>query len=140
VRVYSNLGKFRGDSLFSTWLYRIAVNLCRNRHRSWWQRLWRNRVRIDSSPGDTERGQTEIGDTSTSPDTDLERSQRAEMVHRALGELDEKYRELLLLRDFQDKSYEEIGEITGLALGTVKSRLARARQAMQKKLEVLLHE
>ncbi len=135
VKVYKNLNKFKGEALFSTWLYRIAVNTCKNRRRSWWNRLKRTAVRLDK-PIETEEGEHtyEIGDTSFSPIKELERLQIADCVKKALDTLPEKHKELIILRDIQELSYEEIETVLGISIGTVKSRLSRARIAMKEKL------
>ena len=141
VKVYKNLNKFKGEALFSTWLYRIAVNTCKNRRRSWWNRMKRTAVRIDK-PIETEEGEHtyEIGDTSLSPIKDLERLQIADSVKKALDTLTDKHKELIILRDIQGLSYEEIEAILGISIGTVKSRLSRARKAMQEKLRAIFNE
>lgn len=136
VKAYQGLNKFKGDSQFSTWLYRIAVNSCRNRQRSWWGRLRRRAVRLDNpAGGDGDGPVRELGDTRNSPEKDLKRSRIRAAVQAALATLPEIHRELIILRDIQDKTYEEIEQIVGVSLGTVKSRLARAREAMRRELE-----
>jgi RNA polymerase sigma-70 factor, ECF subfamily len=136
VKAYRALGRFKGDSRFSTWLYRIAVNTCRNRRRSWWSRLRSRAVRVDH--GETRDGEesrpVQLADTRMSPDKDLERHRIVAHVRKALSTLPPIHRELILLRDVQGLSYEEIEAAVGVSLGTVKSRLARAREAMRKEL------
>ncbi len=136
VKVYKNLDRFKGESLFSTWLYRIAVNTCKNRQRSWWNRLRRNAVKLDEpiQTDDNERVR-EISDTSLSPEKDYARQRIAGAVREALATLPQKHREVIILRDIQGCRYEEIEKILGISLGTVKSRLVRARSAMQVKLK-----
>ena len=136
VKVYKNLDTFKGEALFSTWLYRIAVNTCRNKQRSWWHRVSQRAVKLDA-PVQTEENERarEISDTSLSPEKDLTRHRIADTVKEALSTLPKKHRELIVLRDIQGCRYEEIGKILGISLGTVKSRLVRARSAMQEKLK-----
>jgi RNA polymerase sigma-70 factor (ECF subfamily) len=135
VKVYKNLDTFKGEALFLTWLYRITVNTCRNKQRSWWNRFSRRAVKLDAPiKGDGSNRIREIGDTSLSPENELRRHRIAERVKEALASLPKKHRELIVLRDIQERSYEEIGKVLDLSLGTVKSRLARARSAMQEKL------
>jgi len=137
VKAYMNLPKFRNDAKLSTWLYRIAVNACKNHRRSWWRRLMQSRSYPGENAGDdsSERDPVnEIGDTSHMPSKDLERYRLAASLEKALQTLSAPARELVLLRDVQGLSYEEIGSVTGLARGTVKSRLSRARSSLQPQL------
>jgi RNA polymerase sigma-70 factor (ECF subfamily) len=142
VKVYENIGRFKGDASFSTWLYRIAINTCRNHGRSWWGRVWRTAYHLDKSTTDDEgkEQQRELSDTRMLPTKDLERTTQAAAINAAIGKLPAIHRELVVLRDVQGKSYEEIEAITGLAEGTVKSRLARAREALQQELKGLYYE
>lgn len=132
VKVFKNLSKFKGESLFTTWLYRIAVNTSRNFLRSRWRKYKRVTRSLDTSTD--EHRSFEIGDTSMLPSKDYERIKTAEKVKASLQALPLKFRELIILRDIQGLSYNEIESILGLSLGTVKSRLARARSAMAQKL------
>ncbi len=135
VRVYRAIGSFKGDCLFSTWLSRIAVNVCRNRRGAWWSRISRRAIRLDAAKDGDDGPVREIADSSMSPDGEFERRRKAAAVAEALRKVPAKFRELIILRDIQEMSYEEIRTITGLELGTVKSRLARARDAVREKLE-----
>lgn len=142
VKVYGNIGRFKGESRFSTWLYRIAVNTCRNFGRSWWDRLWRTAYRLDTTviADNGEERRRELEDTSMLPTKDLERKRRAAVIREAIGKLPVNHRELVILRDIQEQSYDEIARITGLPEGTVKSRLARAREALRNDLKGLQYE
>jgi RNA polymerase sigma-70 factor, ECF subfamily len=136
IKAYGSLEQFRSEAQFSTWIYRIAVNTCRNYQRSWWSRLFRNARKIDrtdESDDDTPRS-VELGDTSMLPSKELERKQLAGRLQAALLKLPLIHRELIILRDIDERSYEEIALISGITLGTVKSRLARARSTLQKEL------
>jgi RNA polymerase sigma-70 factor, ECF subfamily len=139
VKVYRGIGKFSGDSSFSTWLYRIAVNTCRNYHRSWWGRLSRQSLKLDAphrrDEDDDDGPSTELKDTRFVPMKDLERKRLGAAIELALNELPQQQREMVVLRDVQGLSYEEIGRITGQTEGTVKSRLFRARGVLQEKLK-----
>jgi len=137
VKVFKSLKSFKGDAQFSTWLYRIAVNTCKNYRSSWWSRLQRGSISLNSAPGDSDddNGRVyEISDTRFSPEKDMENKRLYSCVKQALASLPQKHSELIVLRDMQGLSYEEIEKITGLNSGTVKSRLARAREAMQEQL------
>lgn len=136
VRVYRSLGSFKGASSFSTWIYAIALNTCRNRRQSLAFRIRKLMVGIDASR-ETEDGemQREIAGDDPTPPEELERRETERAVQAAIGALDEERRDVVLLRDVQGLSYEEIATVTGLNPGTVRSRLARARQDLKEKLK-----
>lgn len=135
IRVYRSLKKFRFESAFSTWLYRIAVNTCRNRLKSAAYRERKNVVRLDN-PGAPEGADSsvEIGDESRSPMIELERKERWMLIKKAIDSLPPEQKTVVALRDIEGLSYDEIANITGFNLGTVKSKLARARLDLRKKL------
>ena len=141
VKIYKNLGKFKGDALFSTWVYRIALNTCKNYRRSWWSRLKKKAVHLDA-PIDTEEGEytPEIGDERLSPEKELKRHTLADAIQKALATLSPHHKELIIMRDIQGMGYEEISATLSISLGTVKSRLVRARSAMQKQLRGTVDE
>jgi len=140
VQVFKAVSTFRGDSKLSTWIYRIAVNLCKNRVKY----LKRRRAEAqDEYEALAERSPLTSGSGVTSgdiarPDQMVEGMQLERVVHECIVELDPDFREVLILRDVEDLSYEELCEVTGLPDGTVKSRLHRARamlkQAVQRKM------
>ena len=136
VRVYRSLGSFKGASSFSTWIYAIALNTCRNRRQSLAFRIRKLMVGIDA-PRETEDGemQREIAGDDPTPPEELERRETERAVQAAIGALDEERRAVVLLRDVQGLSYEEIAVVTGLNPGTVRSRLARARQDLKENLK-----
>ncbi|MBN2160431.1 MAG: sigma-70 family RNA polymerase sigma factor [Spirochaetes bacterium] len=137
IKVYNNLKKFRFQSSFSTWLYRIAVNTCRNRISSSESRAKKRTVRIDS-PAEAGSDPFEIQDCTFNPAEVFEKREEVRMIHRAIETLPEILRVLVVLRDLEGKAYEEISEITGVNLGTVKSRLARARHLLRESLREVL--
>lgn len=141
VQVYKNAKNFRGDSEFTTWLYRITMNVCRNQHRSWWKRLFKNAVHVDRQ-SDSEEGVVpfELAAVTPSPAEDLALKRRVLKVRNALRKLPESQREMIVLCDFKEKSYEDMCSILGVALGTVKSRVARAREALKKELRGSTYE
>lgn len=136
VKAYRGLRRFKGDARFATWVHRIAVNTCRNRGRSWWRRLSRGAVRLDK-PVRTEEGmvERELGDTRMTPAKEFERHRTRAAIKQALAALPAKQRELVVLRDIQGMSYEEIGTVMSVPVGTIKSRIARAREALREKLK-----
>ena len=135
IKVFRSLKKFRFESAFSTWLYRIAANTCKNRLKSSEFRQKNKRVRFDN-PGKIEDGQYagEIQDKTSSPMIELEKKERMMLIQKAIASLPTDQRTVVVLRDIEGLSYEEVANITGINSGTVKSRLSRARQQLRKKL------
>lgn len=136
VRVYQSLNKFRKESKFSTWLYRIAVNTCKNRLKSLEYRFGKKMVRFDN-PQSAEDGppSMEIRDEAISPFAELEKKEKLKTIHKAIESLPAAKKTVVILRDVEGLSYEEIAGITGYNLGTVKSKLARARSDLREKLK-----
>ncbi len=130
IRAYHSLGNFRGDSLFSTWLYRIVTNLCLDELRR------RKPTESLSQADDDEVDPLErLADTRPNPEQSLLRKERQRAVQRAIRSLDDHHRTVIVLYDLQGQSYEDIAATLGLTLGTVKSRLNRARLALKEKLD-----
>lgn len=127
VKAYTSLPGFRGDSKFSVWLYRIVSNVCLDFLR---RQNRRPASSLSLEDEDGEESQMDIPDESQSPEQLLERSLTQEAVQRGLQSLSEEQRQILLLREIQGLSYEEIGETLGLEPGTVKSRIFRARKKL----------
>lgn len=122
IKAYRNLHRFEFRSAFSTWLYTICVNTCRNRLTSSWNR---KRVHVN------EFVMENFKDCSPDPEDELIRREHEHMVRRAISKLPEEERVLVVLRDIEGRSYTEITDITGIVQGTVKSRLARARHRLR---------
>jgi RNA polymerase sigma-70 factor, ECF subfamily len=138
VQVFKTIETFRGDSKFSTWLYRIAVNQSKNRIKYLARRHERDRDELDESSNGQHGA---IGAPQPkSPDRALESVQMEKVLQEAIAELDEDQRIVVVLRDVEDLSIEEICKICDLADGTVKSRLHRARAVLRKKLQRQLGE
>ena len=135
VKVYRSLERFRFDSTFSTWLYRIAVNTCKNKLKSTQYRRSKKMVRLDN-PGNQEEGghPVQVRDKSLSPAGELERKEIHVLIQKAIDSLPEEQKTVVVLRDIEGMSYEEIARIGGYNLGTVKSKLARAREKLREKL------
>ena len=139
VKAYGSLNTFRLDSAFSTWLYRIAVNTCKNKLGSAAYRAKRKTVSLDN-PGKNEDGPlpVEIQNGTPSPLIRMEEKEKMALVQKALDTLPTEFKMVVTLRDVEGLSYEDIAEITGLHLGTVKSRIARARTELRNKLRGVL--
>lgn len=135
LRALRAIAGFRGDSDLKTWLYRIAINESRNRFR-WWKRRMRDAtVSLDDSLGNSEAAyQDVIADTSASPEEEALMHEREEILQDALNQLPAIYREPIVLFDIEGLSYEEICQGLDLNVGTLKSRLARGRQELRKRL------
>lgn len=127
IKAYNSLSSFRGDSKFSVWLYRIATNVCLDFLRS---RSRKPTVSLSVEDDDGEETQMDIADESQSPEQLLERGLTRDAVRRGLKSLSPEYRQILLLREIQGLSYEEIAEALVLEVGTVKSRIFRARKRL----------
>jgi RNA polymerase sigma-70 factor, ECF subfamily len=136
LKVYRQVRSFRGDSLFSTWLYQVASNHCKNRLKYLQRRKQGLHDSLDA-PIQTEEGQVErsIPDNTKIPETLVAGKELQRLVSEKIATLPEDYRMVVVLRDIQGLSYEEIAEITGTVEGTVKSRLHRARMELKERLK-----
>lgn len=136
IRAHRGLVNFRGDSAFSTWLYQIATNLARNRYWYWWRRKRDQSISFEQPIG--EDGTTTFADIfADEVETPEDAAVTQELVDRigvAMEKLTPKHREILILRNVKNLSYEEIAEILQISVGTVKSRIARARESLRGKL------
>jgi RNA polymerase sigma-70 factor (ECF subfamily) len=128
VRAHRALGAFRGDAKLSTWLYAITSRLCLNRLASGERRMARQ----------GEDALLRLSDAGPRPDAALERRELETALGRAIAELPEDRRIVVVLRDIEGLSYEEIAQVLELELGTVRSRLHRARTELKEKLERFL--
>ena len=139
VKAYNSLKRFRFESSFFTWLYRIAVNSCKNKVKSLEYRFRKTDARIDLSDEilkGFEMGH--IADRPGSPASEFENKEVMKMLQKAIDSLPSDQRSVVILRDIQGLSYEEITDITGFKLGTLKSRLSRARSNLREKLGDIL--
>ena len=140
-QAYKAIRKFRGEARFSTWLCRIVINLSKNRIKQMKTRLEREGVSLNA-PIETEEGEVPHDPPAEDPSA-LEQMERKEVqtaVQVCISALDDDYREVLVLRDIQGFSYDEIGEILKIPGGTVKSRLFRARDSLKEGLKKVLGE
>jgi RNA polymerase sigma-70 factor (ECF subfamily) len=128
INVFRHLSRFRGDAQFSTWIYQVTVNHCRNRLKYLKRRYQHATESLDdpivTAEGEIEKDLRYEGDA---PEDVLYRQQVQKLVQMALDKLRDDYREVIVLRDIQELSYHEISGILGLPEGTVKSKLHRAR-------------
>ncbi|MGE3276208.1 MAG: sigma-70 family RNA polymerase sigma factor [Vicinamibacterales bacterium] len=132
LRVFRTLHNFRGHAALRTWIYRIVINQARNR-----QRFWRRRRRGDQVSLDQhllEHGDLRQRHDGDAPDRVLARKQMADRLWKALNDLPFDQRTVIVLREVDGLSYDEIADSLDVAVGTVKSRLTRARQALRQEL------
>ncbi len=134
LRVYRKLGRFQGRSALKTWIYRIVVNECRNRQRWWIRRRMDCSCPIDELNAAQEATLSARGSQATSPFDLICRREQVESLQDGLQALSYDHRVILLLREVEELSCEEIGSTLGLPSGTVKSRLARARESLRRQL------
>jgi len=133
IKVFRNVGSFRGDSSLKTWIYRIAVNQARN-HRRWFSRHRRQEVGLEPEPGETQGYQDWLEDPGPSPFELTSDHETHAMLESALKEVPAAFRAALVLREIEGLSYEQIAEVLETSLGTVKSRILRGREALKKNL------
>jgi RNA polymerase sigma-70 factor (ECF subfamily) len=139
LSAHKSIRKFRGDAKFSTWLYRIVINISRNRMKQLKTRLFREGISLDDAVRNEER------QSSVDPPVQmlsaleqLERKELQAIVQECISLLDDEHREVLVLRDIQGFSYDEIKDILNIPDGTVKSRLFRARDLLRGSLKKVL--
>lgn len=134
MKAFGSLSTYKSQYRFTTWLYKIAANSCID---------FLRKKRLDSfsldQPLETKDGEVtiELPDWTHNPEADLTSKQKSISIDEAIGSLPQKYREVIDLRHKQDKSYEEISQILGIPVGTVKARIFRARELLKRKLKTL---
>ena len=131
IKAYRALGKFRGDSAFYTWLYRIAANAAKN-HLVAKGRRPRADATIEDAEGFDEGGMLS---ESASPEALAMGGELAEVVESAMNELPDELRAALMLREFEGLSYDDIADVLGCPVGTVRSRIFRAREAIDQRVK-----
>ncbi len=128
IKIYNNISHFKGDSLFSTWIYRITVNTCIDEIR-------KNKRRSEISIDDEDTGVGRIiQDTGSNPEQSVIESEGYNSIIEAINDLPEEYKTVITLRDIEGFSYSDIADITECSLGTVKSRISRARGKLKELL------
>lgn len=135
LRAFRKINTFSGNSAFSTWLYAILNNICLDILRKKKRTGEENHVSINQENGDDDEYEIQIEDTSAGPYESLQKKTAYEALYRALDELSEEHREVLVMRDLNGLEYDEIAKITNTTLGTVKSRISRGRINLRKILE-----
>jgi len=138
IKVFRSIGSFHGDASLRTWLYRIALREASNQRR-WWSRHKRQELTIDAPANSTEGESGDeaiclsgmLMDSAGSPYDHAAQSEMKARVEDALRKLPEAFRTVVVLREMEGFSYEEIGEILDVPAGTVKSRLTRGRSALK---------
>lgn len=141
LTAYRRLGQFRGEADFGSWVYRICVNLWKNRVRYEKRRsFWKHVSLFGGNKDDDDPRPMEIADPKDRTDAPAELAERHRHVREAMAGLDPHERAALTLREMEDKTYEEIADLLGLPLGTVKSRIARARATLKEQLAPLLRD
>ncbi len=133
LKVFKNIGSFRGNSSLKTWVYRIAVNEAYN-HRRWFSRHQRREVALGPEEGLRTYADS-LADNSRTPFDQAADHETFALVEAALEKLNPKFRAVVVLRDIEDLSYEEIAAVLDVSIGTVKSRILRGREALRKILE-----
>ncbi len=142
IQVFKAIGTFRGDSKLSTWIYRIAINLCKNRSKYLRVHHSDEQEELEAMAERVPMHEARHANVAQVPRPDemVAGKQAEQIVRQAISELEPSFRECLVLRDVEELSYEEIVEITGLAAGTVKSRISRGRAQLRALVEQALGE
>jgi len=147
LKVFRGVKRFHGQSSLKTWLYRIAIHEASNRKR-WWFRHKARETSIEpsdselfsSSPGQARALKNVLVDPTESPLENLAHQEVRGRVEQELRRIPEPYRTAVVLRDVEELSYEEMAEVLGVSLGTVKSRLMRGREALKRRLQSYVRE
>ena len=129
-QAWKALPTFQGESSFATWLYRLATNLCLDHLRA--QKRRTQSMGPALSLADEENGPVQVADQQLQPQEAVERSERRRALERGLASLPDHHRQVLIMRELSGLSYQEIAQVLDLDLGTVKSRIARARLSLRK--------
>ena len=134
LRIFQSIDRFRGDADLKTWIYRIALNQARNRWR-WWRRRRRDvTVSLDADSRDEKPLSDRLRYSGTDPEQDVLLRERELALRQALRSLGRLHREVVILRDVEGLTYEEVATTLEISIGTVKSRLSRGRQDLRRKL------
>lgn len=130
VKIWKQLGSFEGNAKFSTWIYRIATNQCLDHLR---KRKQKDEISLFQTNSQTEdEWMIDVPSSEMSTEEQMDQKVLGEVIQQGLGELKPEYREMIVLRDVMGNSYDEMSRILDVSVGTVKSRLSRARSALKK--------
>ena len=133
LKIFRNIGGFKGEAALKTWIFKIAFSEILNRLR-WWKRRHRYAtLSLDESPNGNAPGGG-VADAGPTPEEVLQAKERETAIQQALRRLSHEHRSIIVLRDIEGFSYTEIADVLGISMGTVKSRLARARADLKKSL------
>lgn len=133
LKIFRNIGGFKGEAALKTWIFKIAFSEILNRLR-WWKRRHRYAtLSLDESPNGNTPGDG-VADAGPTPEEVLQAKERENAIQQALRRLSHEHRSIIVLRDIEGFSYTEIADVLGISMGTVKSRLARARADLKKSL------
>jgi len=133
LKIFRNIGGFKGEAALKTWIFKIAFSEILNRLR-WWKRRHRYAtLSLDESPNGNVPGHG-VADAGPTPEEVLQAKERENAIQQALRRLSHEHRSIIVLRDIEGFSYTEIADVLGISMGTVKSRLARARADLKKSL------
>jgi RNA polymerase sigma-70 factor (ECF subfamily) len=133
LKVFRNVGGFKGESALRTWIFKIAFSEILNRLR-WWKRRYRSStVSLDDDHEGRGNGFS-VTDSGPTPEQALQSREQEMAIQKALGTLSGEHRSIIVLRDIEGFSYSEIADVLGISIGTVKSRIARARGDLKKSL------
>lgn len=129
IKVYRNLKSFRRDSKFSTWIYRIAYNTCIDNHRK------RRLKLLPLNRGDDEQQDIDIPSPNPLPEDQVISGEQYDIIKECIAQLKLEYKSVIILRDIQNYSYQEIADILNIPMGTVKSNISRARAQLRNALK-----
>ena len=133
LKIFRNIGGFKGEAALKTWVFKIALSEVLNRLR-WWKRRHRfATVSLDEQPNGAATSES-VADAGPTPEEILQSKERGTAIQQALRRLSSEHRSIIVLRDIEGFSYNEIADVLGVSMGTVKSRLARARADLKKSL------
>ncbi|MFN2492635.1 MAG: sigma-70 family RNA polymerase sigma factor [Pyrinomonadaceae bacterium] len=135
LRAFQSIGRFRGEADLKTWIYRIAINQARNRWRWWRRRRQDSTISLETHGQSNQPLSSTLSEPAENPEEETLAHERESALRSALKKLGRTYRETVILRDIEGFTYEEIAATLDINVGTVKSRLARGRQELRRKLE-----
>src|SRR2546428_13748562 len=133
LKIFRNIGGFKGEAALKTWIFKIAFTEILNRLRRWKHRHRYATLSLDESPNGNTPGDG-VADAGPTPEEVLQAKEREDAIQQVLRRLSHEHRSIIVLRDIEGFSYTEIADVLGISMGTVKSRLARARADLKKSL------